>query len=141
MKAGLVLATAAFLAMQPAFMLTLPSMPHAAVVCQIGSFLVLVVAVWVALLALKIADYPTCGVTEEWRDKQMKAAPPNATEKDIYGTILWGAIAQARDRVDQVCLIQDAKAKKLQVAQGLTVLALMGNVAAIMLVYVSSHAV
>ena len=139
-KAGLVLATAAFLAMQPAYLLTLPHLSDTAVSFQIGSFMLLLAAVWFAILVLKITAYPTPGITENWRDEQVMLAPPDAKEKDIYGTVLWEAINQAKSRVEQASDINNAKATKLLLAQVFSVLAFLMNVAVPVTVYVNLHA-
>jgi len=138
-KAGLILAAAAFLAMQPAYMLTVSTLTRTAIICQVVSFLIIVLAVCAALWELDVADYPTCGVTEAWRDEQVSNAPVGGSDDDIRGTIRWGAIDQAKLRVDEVCVIQERKAKKLQYAQRLTGAGVLGNIISILVAYFTRH--
>jgi hypothetical protein len=139
-KAGLVLAAAAFLAMQPAYLLALPRLSNTAAVVQVISFLLLLAAVWFAILILKVTGYPTPGIPESWRDEQVMSAPAGSTENDIHGTILWEAVNQARKRVEEATEINEGKTGKLLIAQVLTVLSLIANVAVIVLTYLSSRA-
>jgi hypothetical protein len=119
-KAGQILAAAAFLALQPAVLLIAPNIPASVFIAQIFSFLVLLAAAIFAHIVLQVGDYPSPVVTEAWRDSVIVHRNNAATEEDVSRTILWGMVSFARERVMQGQLLNGKKIKKLQWARGLT---------------------
>jgi hypothetical protein len=98
-KAGLILAAGAVLAVQPAVLLIAPNIPKYAFIAQMISFLLLLLAVGFSHAVLKVTKYESPGFDEGWRDQQIAAAREDATEEDIQKTILWGLVDQAKGRV------------------------------------------
>jgi membrane protein implicated in regulation of membrane protease activity len=119
-KAGLILAAAAFLAVQPAVLLIAPNIPKCAFVAQLLSFLILSFAVGLAHWTLRVEGYAPPGFDEAWRDQQIAAAKEGALEEDVKKTILWGLIEQAKGRITKGRQLNDSKLTSLGWARGLT---------------------
>jgi hypothetical protein len=99
-KAGLVLAAAAFLALQPSIMLIVPHIALCALVIQLISFVFVCVAVWFAHNVLGIEGYPNPVISEQWRDQQVVLGEQhNLSEDDTRKVILHGLINGAKERV------------------------------------------
>ena len=119
-KAGLILAAGAVLAVQPAVLLIAPNIPALAFIAQSASFLLLLIAVGFSHAALKVTEYESPGFDEEWRDQQIAAALDGSTEEDVKKTILWGLVNQAKDRVAVGRVRNDSKLKLLNIARQFT---------------------
>ena len=126
-KAGLVLAAGAFLAVQPAVLLIVPNIPKFAFVVQMLSFLILFVAAFMAHRALRITKYPSPGFDEAWRDEQIAARAETATEEDVRNTMLWGLVDQAKGRVAIGRERNDSKLDHLAYARNLTTISFLIN--------------
>ena len=119
-KAGLILAAGAFLAVQPAVLLVSPNIPKYAFVAQILSFLIISAAVYRAHGALRVTEYESPGFDEAWRDKQIAAVAESATEEDVLKTILWGLVDQAKGRIAVGRSHNNSKLKQLEWARRLS---------------------
>jgi hypothetical protein len=136
-KAGLVLAAAAFLAVQPAVLLVVSSIPKQALFAQFASFVALCFAVWFAHKVLEIQGYLGPGFSEEWRDGIVAAAPPDATESTIRSTLLWGLINQINERLADGIERNERKLDQLTLARKCTMLSWVLNLAVLVLILIS----
>jgi len=116
-KAGQILAAAAFLAIQPAVLLVLPNTSALLFAVQLFSFVVLLLAAIFAHIVLKIGEYPSPGFSEAWRDSVIEGRLENATEEDVARTILWAIVTQTRERVSAVRLINERKIDRIEWAR------------------------
>jgi hypothetical protein len=119
-KAGLILAAAAVLAVQPAVLLIAPNIPSLAFIAQLVSFVSLLLAVGFSHAVLRVTEYESPGFDEEWRDQQIAAAHEGSTEEDVKKTILWGLVNQAKDRVAVGRVRNDSKLSLLNLARHFT---------------------
>jgi hypothetical protein len=119
-KAGLILAAAAFLAVQPAVLLMVPNIHPYVFAVQIFSFLLLLIAAILAHRVLQIGDYPSPGFSEEWRDSVIEARKEGSTEEDVARTILWGIVDQTKIRVKLGRAKNDEKIERLSWARRFT---------------------
>jgi hypothetical protein len=135
-KAGLILAAGAVLAVQPAVLLIVPHIPPAAFVAQMVSFVSLLLALFFSHLVLRVTEYESPGFDEEWRDQQIAAAREGSTEEDVKNTILWGLVNQAKERVIVGRVRNDSKLSLLNWARHFTTASFVLNlliIAAILL--------
>lgn len=119
-KAGQILAAAAFLAVQPAVLLIAPNIHYEVFIAQLLSFLVLLLAAIFAHIVLGIGNYPSPIVGEEWRDSVIENRREGATEVDVARTVLWGVINFTKERVHQSLALNEKKIRKLQWARWFT---------------------
>jgi hypothetical protein len=133
-KASAILAAAAFLAVQPAVLLIVEHIPFTVFVMQLVSFIFLCFSVWCAHQALSIQKFPLPGFSETWRDEQIAAATPDATEEDVRKTLLWGLIDQARTRVAQIQLLNDKKLNFVANARIFVTISLVVNVVIVLII-------
>lgn len=126
-KAGQIMAAAAFLAVQPAVLLIVPSIPRYAFAIQLLGFVCLLAAAVFAHFVLRIDDYPSPVVTEEWRDSIIANRAKHATEEDVAKTVLWGVVSFTEKRVEEGHATNSKKLRWLQWARGLTTLAFIVN--------------
>lgn len=112
-KAGMVLAAAAFLAVQPAVLLVAPNVSKCTFLAQLVSCVALSVAVWFAHKVLSVQGYPSPGFSESWRDDTIADAPTGSKEEDVRATILWGLIEQAKQRIADGIALNDRKLNQL----------------------------
>jgi hypothetical protein len=136
-KAGMILAAAAFLAVQPAVLLIVPNISRYAFLAQIASYIVLCVGAFFAHAVLQIAEYTPPGFDEEWRDSIIDAAAPDATEEIVARTILWGLIEQTKGRLASGRVRNDEKLRTLAWARHLTSVAFCINGAIVVEVLIS----
>jgi hypothetical protein len=136
-KAGLILAGAAFLAVQPAVLLIVPNIPKCIFVVQLASFLCICSAVWFAHCVLAVKEYWSPGLSESWRDKQIAAAQTGATEEFLIKTILWGLIEHTKIRVLKGKDLNESKLVQLARARKFLTAAFFINVAIISIILMS----
>ena len=119
-KAGMILAAAAFLAVQPAVLLIVPNIPKYVFLAQIASYLILCAGSFFAHAVLQISEYTPPGFDEKWRDSIINAAEPDATEEIVAKTILWGLIEQTKGRLASGRERNDEKLRTLAWARHMT---------------------
>lgn len=135
-KAGLILAAGAFLTVQPAVLLAVATIPKVLFIVQLGSFVVLSAAVWLAHRTLKICEYDPPGFQESWRD-DIAAQLPNATEGEIRLSILWAVIDQTKNRLSKNRGLNESKVKLLNRARLLIAVSFFVNLAIVSVVLVT----
>jgi hypothetical protein len=136
-KAGLILAAGAFLAVQPAVLLVIPGVPKCAFIAQLLGFLILLIAIGFAHKVLRVTDYDSPGFSEAWRDEQIAAAREGSTEDDVIKTMLWGLIEQAKIRVTVAYRLNESKLRWLGWARHLTTVSFAINLLIIAAILVS----
>jgi hypothetical protein len=90
-----------------------------------------------AHFVLKIDNYPSPVITEEWRDSVIDNRRKDATEEDVAKTILWGAVDFAKIRVAQGHLANNKKLRWLVWARRLITIASVLNFLVISTIVVS----
>ena len=136
-KAGQILAAAAFLAVQPAVLLVAPNIPKYIFIVQLLSFAALLVAAIFAHNVLKICDYASPLITEEWRDSVIENRLKDASEEDVARSVLWGVIDFTKNRVRQGYSANQRKLRQLQWSRGLTTVSFVINFLIVVAVMIS----